>query len=269
MSLNIDGNIAVGLSGFRFDGDKYYYPKGLDPKRYIEFYSQKFDIVEINSTYYGLPQVETFERFARLTSDKFRFTVKVPASITHERSNPQKDLDKFKEILIPLRESGKLIALLAQFPFEFKPNRMAYDYLLKLNEFFPDTKIYIEFRHIDWIKPVTFDFLRANNFGIVSVDEPNLPGLLPHELWETDNSVYLRLHSRNAEKWFEGRDERYDYYYSDNELQELMKNLDDLSKRKLKALVFFNNCHQGSAAKNAEKLRIILGQETGIYQTLF
>ncbi len=218
--------------------------------------------MEINSTYYGIPKPEVFERFARLTPDDFLFTVKVPSSVTHDRTNPRRELDIFETAITPLKDSGKLHCLLVQFPKSFKYDPHSVEYIRKLKDIF-DEKLFVEFRQNDWIRDSVFELLRNMNIGIVSVDEPDLPGLLPKELWNTEGTIYYRLHSRDASKWYQGRDARYDYYYTDEELEQIKKSLSTETKKKLKALVFFNNCHQGSAMKNAEKLKLMLGQDAG------
>lgn len=257
-----EGSVKIGLSGFRFDGDKHFYPKGLSQDRYIEYYAEHFDVVEINTTYHALPEPEVFKRFNRLTPPDFGFTVKLPSSMTHRTDNPAIELDRFIKLISPLCESGKLLGLLAQFPFSFTFSEANIHYIEKLRGFFPYIPFFVEFRNIGWLKGTNSieDILDSMDSVMVSVDEPDIEGLMPNTLFFGSGILYYRLHSRDKDKWFKGRESRYDYYYTDEELKEIIINLDSVTKKRLKALVFFNNCHQGSAKKNAEKMKLMLGQ---------
>ncbi|MFP4457994.1 MAG: DUF72 domain-containing protein [Candidatus Zixiibacteriota bacterium] len=266
--MSLKDKVEIGLSGFRFDSDKkVFYPKGLQQNRFIEYYAKHFTILEINSTYYGLPSESVFERFNRLTPQDFKFIVKLPGSMTHERINPKSDYGHFIKLLHKIDNPGKLKGLLAQFPQSFRNNKKNIEYIKSLKRLFAGhikgDNLYIEFRHESWLDDKIFKMLQQENMGIVSVDEPDLPELMTRELINTTDEIYLRLHSRNKEKWYEGRDERYNYYYSEDEIREIIKKLDRKTKDRMKALVFFNNCHRGSAVKNAEKMKLLLGQDFG------
>jgi len=256
----MSNNILIGTSGFRFSGERSWYPKGLPQDRYLEYYSQYFDILEINTTYYALPNRSVFERFVDLTPEHFQFIVKLPSSLTHGSNSTliiHPDYNPFSNIITPFIQKNRLAGILAQFPNSFKRTHENIKYIIFLRDHFKKFDFFIEFRSKSWIAEDVFQILKDRKIGIVSVDEPDLPDLLPRKLWQTNGIYYYRLHSRDSSKWYEDRDSRYDYYYTETELNEIKDSLSSEVKDRLKALVFFNNCHQGSAFKNAEKLRSI------------
>ena len=105
----------------------------------------------------------------------------------------------------------------------------------------------------------TIKFLSKLGLSFVSVDEPDIDGLLPREGHVTGELAYLRFHSRNAGNWWgKGGKARYDYNYSDDEMAEWLPILKDMAGRAKRTFVFFNNCHRGQAATNAESMRAIL-----------
>lgn len=171
----------------------------------------------------------------------------------------QEDIDKFYYSILPLKQKNKLGAVLLQFPVFFYPGNDAKDYILKCKEKFQDVPLVIEFRNGSWAKPETFEFLKNNNIAYCMVDEPKLPRLMPFINEVTSDIGYLRLHGRNK-NWFNAPlNQRYDYLYSDKELEEFLPEIDKIVKHSKTAYLFLNNCHAGSAVKNARKLKEMLG----------
>ena len=247
-------NVRVGTSGFSFaDWRGNFYPTDIDKNKLLDYYVQKFDTVEINSTYYGIPQPRVFESMARRASDRFDFMVKVPQSFTHRRSDIDSDRRKFIEAIRPLAESGKLAGLLAQFPYSFKFTPDHLDYLSICREAVAPHPLFVEFRHNSWVNRTMYDRFRAEGIGYVAVDEPPLPGLLNPDCFATTDTAYVRLHGRNAEQWWDGGPLRYDYNYSEDELTYWKEKLAKISEKVKAAYVFFNNCHLGQAARNADQ----------------
>ncbi len=248
-------SIRVGTSGFSFaDWRGNFYPADIDKGRLLDYYVQKFDTVEINSTYYGIPQPRVFENMARKAGKargKFDFMVKVPQSFTHRRTDLESDRRKFIEAVRPLAMAGKLSGLLAQFPYSFKYAPDNLDYVAICREAVDPHQLYVEFRHNSWVNRTMYDRFRAEGIGYVAVDEPALPGLLNPDCFATTDTAYVRLHGRNAEQWWDGGQLRYDYSYSDDELAYWKGKLAKTMKKVKEAYVFFNNCHLGQAARNA------------------
>ncbi len=254
--------IRIGTSGYSFeDWRGAFYPRDIDKGKMLDHYVKYFTTVEINSTYYRIPHPVIMDNIARKAPPGFDFTVKVPQSFTHQRQNLESDRDQYLRALEPLADSGKLSGLLAQFPYSFKFNQNALDYVCLCNQALQPHRLFVEFRYRSWVNRHMYDRLRAENIGYVCVDEPPLPGLLDPDLFATTDTAYIRLHGRNVQQWWDGGPLRYDYDYSPKELEEWWEKLKNLSaKRKVKAAyVFFNNCYEGQAASNAMNMKRMLG----------
>ncbi len=261
--------IKIGTSGFSFaDWKGTVYPPGLPDRQMLSYYEKElgFHALEVNFTYYTLPSQKSFEAMARKTSPDFEFVVKSFKGMTHEIRNPetgemidnQETFKKFKFSLAPLISEGKLASVLAQFPYGFFPNKEHLNYLEKFREEMGDVPLVFEFRNQNWMKEGTFEFLSKNKIGFCIVDEPKLPKLMPYLPKATSDIGYFRFHGRNP-NWFNVPSSvRYDYLYSEGELKEFVPDILEISQKTAKTFVFFNNCHAGSAAKNAAQMARLL-----------
>jgi uncharacterized protein YecE (DUF72 family) len=252
--------IIIGTSGFQYaDWVGNFYPPGTKSQDMLATYAEKFEAVELNFTYYGLPKAQNIQRMSDATRPDFEFVVKAHKTTTHEQKTD--DVRPLLDGLRPLMDSGKLRGILCQFPWRFRNTVDNRRYLVALRKEFEDLPLFVEFRHDSWMKDPLFDFLAKNNLLYVSVDEPDIPGLVPRIGRSTGDVAYLRFHSRRKESWWSGGSKaRYDYDYSDDELSEWLDALKDMAARARKLFIFFNNCSRGSAAKNAESMRGILEQ---------
>ncbi len=118
----------------------------------------------------------------------------------------------------------------------------------------------VEFRHSSWDHPSTVNGLAERNVTLVIPDCPEIAALYRPKPTATTKTGYLRLHSRDADKWYAGMAKRYDYDYSEEELKSLVESWSQLGKQTQQVFAFFNNCHHGQAAQNAQAFRRILGQ---------
>lgn len=255
------GEIRIGTSGYSFkDWRGVFYPEGLPDRDMLRFYSKHFDAVEINSTYYRIPSPKTFESMARKTPEGFEFTVKAHQEITHVRGDVEGAVEAMKESIKPLVESGKFGGMLLQFPYSFKLSDENVGYLRRVRDLLGEYPLFVEFRHRSWIKARIFELLRELGMGYCCVDEPRLRGLVPPVIAATSDVGYVRFHGRNAAKWWEGNSsERYDYLYSEEELLEWKPRIEELASWTDKTYVFFNNCHAGQAAVNAQMMLKLFG----------
>lgn len=284
--------IYVGTSGFSFrDWVGPFYPEGTRSEEMLARYSRVFPAVEINVTYYRLPSADTFRRMARVTPPGFRFVVKLTGSLTHPEPAPPaaagssegsggdrrhgelpgpapaeghrslaEECAAFVDALAPLRESNRLDGVLAQFPYRFREGPGGRDHIRALRQHLPETPLFVEFRHASWDRETTYRLLSELDVGFCVVDEPRLPGLFPPVVRQTTDVAYFRFHGRNAERWWDGDSStRYDYLYTENELREWARRIHDTAARTRQTFVFFNNCHGGSAPRNAEQMQAILG----------
>ncbi|PLV60283.1 DUF72 domain-containing protein [Thermotoga sp. KOL6] len=256
--------VYVGTSGFSFkDWRGVVYPEYLQPSQFLKYYWAVlgFRIVELNFTYYTQPTWRSFVQMLRKTPPDFYFTLKFPGSVTHvlwkEGVDPRGEIEKFSEEIRPLLEEGRLKSSLAQFPFSFKFSARNMEYLKKIRDGYPH-EIAVEFRHYSWDREEVYSFLSENRITFVIVDEPKLSGLFPYKLLVTSSRAYFRFHGRNP-RWFEVEgEERYDYLYSREELNLLLKDVKDISQKVEETYVFFNNCYKGQAAINALQFKEML-----------
>jgi uncharacterized protein YecE (DUF72 family) len=230
----------------------------------LDEYVKHFDIVEINSSYYRIPSASMFDRMERKTPGDFGFIVKLFRGMTHEVKYDSSMYREFADAVVPLKDAGKFAGYLAQFPWKFKRNDQALAHLAALRKSFGEDPLFAEFRHDSWITEGTFDFLRGEGIGYCCVDEPQLKGLVPPLVTATTDAGYVRFHGRNAQNWWgKGGGDRYDYNYSTDELAEWSRKMLDLESKVKKVYAFFNNCHAGHAARNAELMIEMLGEELG------
>jgi uncharacterized protein YecE (DUF72 family) len=190
------------------------------------------------------------------TPPSFRFFVKAHGSFTHERT--LRELAHFRRALEPMTAAGKLAGLLFQFPQSFKNTAPARRYIERLAPHFPDTRLAVEFRDRSWATPGVLRFLEDLGLGLVCVDEPPIPSLFPRIAAATAPFGYLRFHSRNAANWYADGKDRYDYRYTERELAEWLPLLETIARRARDVFVYFNNCHGGNAAANAEAMKALI-----------
>jgi len=252
-------NIKIGTSGYSFDDwIGTFYPDDIKKGKMLDFYVKYFPTVEINSTYYRIPHAAVMANIEKKSPVDFEFMVKTPSTLTHKRKEIEAAAKEFGECLKPMHECGKLKGLLAQFPYSFKFSAPNLDYIKRCRDLLKEYPLYVEFRHNSWVNRTMYDQFKASDIGYVSVDEPQLPGLLKPELFNTTDTAYIRLHGRNASQWWEGGALRYDYDYSSEELEEWKNRVKQLENKAKKVYLFFNNCHLGQAVKNAREMAELL-----------
>jgi uncharacterized protein YecE (DUF72 family) len=250
--------ILIGTSGFSYDDWKEeFYPPDMAKKDFLEFYAEHFRILELNFSYYRIPDSYQSKQMITKSGGKLEFVVKAYRQMTHEISENSltEILPKFMEGISPFVDAGRLGVILLQFPqsFHYVPeNRL---YLKSLIETLSPSPVSIEFRQREWLKESVYETLRELGAGFVCVDEPPLPSLIPPVVINTSNSGYIRFHGRNTKKWY-GTDSRtrYDYLYSEDELEEWVPKIRELAERTEKIFVFFNNHARGQAITNAKML---------------
>ncbi len=264
MNAGDKGEIRVGTSGYSFeDWRGEFYPDDIDKGKMLDHYFKFFSTVEINSTYYRIPHPAVMHNIVKKAPTGSDFIVKVPQTFTHRREELETDVEKFREALKPMEDSRLLSGLLAQFPYSFKFSPDALDYVALVRDAVAPHNLFAEFRHDSWVNRTMYDRLRSEQIGYVCVDEPALRGLLKPDAFATTDTGYVRLHGRNAAKWWDGGALRYDYRYSKEELAEWHTKIEKLRARLKKIYVFFNNCHLGQAVQNAGEFKEMLAQQTG------
>ncbi len=258
------GPIRVGTSGYSFaDWVGPFYPPGTRGGEMLDYYQHHFNTVEVNATYYRLPPPGTLHRMAERTPPDFRFMVKLPGALTHQREGVTQPAGEYAAVVEPLQQAGKYAGALAQFPFAFRRSPQSEDYLHRLRDALPGHPLFAEFRHASWAGPDLEELLRGLGLGFCSVDEPALAGLFPRRAAAVGPVAYVRFHGRNAGQWWSGGAQRYDYLYNRAELEQWAELIRDLAARAAQTYIFFNNCHAGQAVLNARMMEEILGLERG------
>jgi uncharacterized protein YecE (DUF72 family) len=259
--------VWVGTSGYVYpEWVGRFYPPGASSRGMLAHYVQHFPLVELNFTFYRMPAARDLERLAQRTPDGFQFIVKLHRSLTHE--DDLAGAGPFVEAVAPLRQAGRLLGLLCQYPQRFHDSSANRQRLEALAGRLTGLPLAVEFRHRSWDRPDLPAWLAGQGLHLVSVDVPAIPALFPTRLVQSSRLIYVRLHSRRAEAWYESGEDRYDYLYSDDELNEWLSALASHEGRADRALVLFNNCRRAQAAANAERVRQLLEQWGGPFRVV-
>jgi uncharacterized protein YecE (DUF72 family) len=299
--------IRIGTCSWADDAlSKHFYPPKLPAKERLAWYAEHFDTVEVDSTYYRLPTESMVEGWAERTPDDFTMHVKAFGLMTRhpvkvetipedlrdampvdERGRvdrPPRELRgevfrRFLEALEPLRSAGKVGGILFQLPSYVVFKDRSLEYLEWAAGQVGDDHMLVEFRHRSWLddehRAETLSFLEGIGASYVTVDAPKsdtAKNLVPTVPAVTNGIAYVRFHGRNMETWNKrggSAAERFDYLYSDEELEEWVPVLKELSRQSQEAYAFFNNNataqdpenplgRVSQAATNAQQLRKLL-----------
>jgi uncharacterized protein YecE (DUF72 family) len=254
-------NALTGTSGFSYDDWRgYFYPEELPKGQMLAYYAGRFPTVEVNSSYYSLPHAATLEQMARKVPEGFSFVFKANKEMTHAPELDPAVFAQFRAALPPLLDRGALGCVLAQFPWSFRHGPPQCDTLRRFRELMGEIPTVVEFRNSGWARDEVYEFLREQRLGYCCVDEPRLKGLMPPVALATSPIGYVRFHGRNAAKWWQHEHayERYDYLYTEEELQSWVPKIQAVAAETERTYVFFNNHYQGKAGQNAQMLARLL-----------
>jgi uncharacterized protein YecE (DUF72 family) len=273
--------ILVGTSGWSYPSGSgtwngVFYPKKKAGFNELEFYAEHFDTVEVNSTFYRVPSVDTVRKWAGRTPANFEFSLKLYQKFTHPDmflkatgQDPadldRKDVDEFRAAIDPLAHAGKLGALLAQFPASFRNDANARGYLEWLLSAFTDYRVAVELRHRSFSEdPVeTMQILAAHGAPLVQIDEPKFKDSIRQNRHPNVKTFYyMRLHGRNAANWWshEKSEDRYNYLYSTSELDPIVEDVEEAAREVKKSYVYANNHFSAKSVANAVTIKHKLGQ---------
>ena len=287
-------DIRVGTSGWSYPegagawNGLFYPPRGTRGVRAadeLRYYAERFDTVEVNSTFYRTPSSSTTRRWAEQTPAGFEFSIKLFQRFTHAGmigrgqglpkpgleaggkvlpSPTPSDVDEFRAALDPLVSAGKMGALLVQFPAGFRSTPETRDYLADLLLDFREYPLAIELRHKTWSDDAggTAALLDEVSAAWVQIDEPKFRFSIRQDLGaNTTGCYYLRLHGRNAAQWWkhDSPDDRYNYLYSQAELQPFASAVKEATGSVRKAYLYLNNHFAAKSIVNATVLKHQLG----------
>ncbi|HYK28896.1 MAG TPA: DUF72 domain-containing protein [Streptosporangiaceae bacterium] len=273
----------------------WYPPEASTPEKRLRYYARHFPLVEVDATYYALPARQTAAAWAARTPDGFTFNIKafslftqhptkvaaLPADLRAEVEKTGKDRvylrdidlsvvdetwDRFLAALDPLRDAGKLGAILLQFPPWFPISRARKDYIVSCAERAAPRRVCVEFRNHTWMTPdnqrETLGFLSDYQLPYVCVDMPQgHRDSIPPVLAVTSDLAVLRMHG-HSDRW-DSRDihERFGYRYNDRELVGWASKVAELARESQHTDVLFNNCYSDYAQVNALQLADLLADE--------
>ena len=276
-----------------------FYPAGLKRADFLPYYATQFNALELNSSFYNMPTAERLLTFWERSGGALKFSVKANRLLTHEIGRDWKSAaQEFLAALKPLAQNGSLASALFQFPQSFHYTDQNRLYLSALLAQFRGLPVVVEFRHAEWIRPSVFDGLAQRGASLAFCDFPELNNLPNKNCLQAQEGglpfagkiAYIRLHGRNASAWYakeNGAQEkeclqdhdalpglaaspksaahdrngsaRYRYDYSDAELSEFTPVIQQAAREGRQVQVFFNNHPDGSGAKNARRMREMVG----------
>jgi uncharacterized protein YecE (DUF72 family) len=295
----VAGRILVGTSSWADPGFvEEWYPPGMPARDRLPWYAERFEGVELNSSFYAVPDRRTVERWVRATPDNFTFDVKLhrllsrhaadvkslPPDLrddveTNERGRvrltPEIELamaDRMVEAVEPLEEAGKLGAFLLQLTPAFSPGKHELAELDPLIERLAPRTVAVELRHRGWVEEKrvedTLSHLSERGAAFVAVDAPrevHVPIMPPIDAVTNDRLAYLRAHGRDAHGYMHGKTvaERFAYDYSDGELEEIADRARGMAEQAAEVHIAFNNNRGADAPTAASRFRELIGQDPG------
>ncbi len=282
------GRILIGTAGWSYkDWDGIVYPASLKKTQHpVEYLAQYFDLIEINTSFYGHIKPELgllWCRKARAVNRAFRFTAKLNRAFTHSpvavveptsaaTIRPMPEDEKLaKEGLDAICSEGMLGALLAQFPISFKNVGENRDYLESVIAKFGQYPLVIEVRHSSWSNEGTLRYFAQKGVAFCNIDQPLLGKAIGATEHVTSPFAYVRLHGRNYEQWFDSdsRNDRYNYLYTVPELKKWAGHIQNIAKKAEVTYVVTNNHFEGKAAVNGLQMKsLISGHRVPVPDTL-
>jgi uncharacterized protein YecE (DUF72 family) len=239
--------VHIGCSGWAYPHwRERLYPKGLPQRLWLSRYAERYDTVEVNSTFYRLASPTAVEAWAEQSPPGFVFAVKASRYLTHVKrlKNTPVYIKRFYEPLEALTAAGKLGPILWQFPESFHRNE---ERLAGALQALPPGRHAFEFRHDSWFNDSTFGLLREHGAALVIADDPSRPFQAPLE--RITDWTYIRFHRGNR-----GRGGNY----SDAEIDRWARRIAQW-RRDTEVFAYFNNDQEGYALRNADRLKKKLG----------
>jgi uncharacterized protein YecE (DUF72 family) len=276
--MDISGKLRIGTAGWAYkDWVGVFYPDYLPARKIhpIEYLAQFFDVVEINTSFYGPIKPHLAKVWCRKVSavnPNFLFTAKLLRSFTHSPLAVMEptsaatirpgeyDEQETREGLDALASEGRLGALLMQFPVSFKNTSLNREYLEVLLRQFIEYPRVIEVRHESWNNPETLNYFAHMNVAFCNIDQPQIGRSLGPTEHVTAATGYIRLHGRNYDQWFDSnnRNDRYNYLYTEAELASWKEKVEAVANQAEITYVVTNNHFEARAGVNALQLKSML-----------
>jgi uncharacterized protein YecE (DUF72 family) len=281
-------HIYIGTAGWSYkDWEGIVYPAQIKKSQHpVEYLAQYIDLLEINTSFYGhiKPEVgKLWCRKAHAVNSDFLFTAKLNRAFTHSPMaaiestsadtirSTKEDEGLAKEGLDSIAAEKMLGAVLVQFPISFKNTDRNRDHLETVIDKFKQYPLAVEVRHNSWTNEGTLRYFTLKSVAFCNIDQPRLGKAVQPSDHVTSPLGYVRLHGRNYEQWFDSdsRNDRYNYLYTDPELQGWKTRIDAIAEKAQKTFVVANNHFEGKAAVNALQLKhMITGKMVNVPPTL-
>jgi uncharacterized protein YecE (DUF72 family) len=266
-------SVHIGMGGWDLHPfhDSFYPRRPGNDFRKLGFYSQFFDCVEVNSTFYNttLSKVSARRWLNDVSSNKnFLFTVKLYRGFTHTYDATASDIASVHTLLEPLVEHGKFGGLLIQFPYLFTNRHENRRYVLQLSRIFSRFRLFLEVRHRSWYSPLMYNFFQENRLHLVNVDLPQIRQHVPLTSHSWCGAGYFRMMGRNGASWKNPWrlehdrkhvvSDRYRYNYSAGELDSLRSLIDQVKAIADQTFVIFHNDPEANSLVNGFQLKHLL-----------
>lgn len=243
----------------------------------LEQLATTFGAVEINSSFYQPLKPEVVRLWIRKAeaNPDFKFTAKLHQRFTHARIIEEGEVKVFKDGLKPLQKSGKLGALLMQFPWSFRFTSENREFFIRLRRSFSEFPLVAEMRHSSWMSEEAVGTFLDYRIGFCNIDQPEYTRAMPPTAFLTSGIGYIRLHGRNPTNSLGAfnpaapRNRQHDYLYSEPELAEWVTRITHVSRFADSTFVIFNNDAEAKSVVNALQLQEMLtGRRAAAPQTL-
>jgi uncharacterized protein YecE (DUF72 family) len=247
--------ILVGTCGFQYrDWVRVFYPGTLDRSAWLRYYSRFFGCCELNFTYYRLPETTTVQQLIDESKGSLQFVFRLPSKLV-EICPVDGDLARrFAAALWPLKESGQLGGVVAQFDPGFEFFRDNFRHLCALRNTLEGVPLIAEFGCPEWLTPRAAKHLARENIILACVDG----GMHLRDqtfYCATSSTAYVRFQGRNRSRWIKGDSSaQHDYLYSRAELAAAFRKIRRLEEESERVLVLMNNPWRGQATINARML---------------
>jgi uncharacterized protein YecE (DUF72 family) len=259
-------HIYIGTAGWSYqDWKSTVYPEDPEPSfDELTYISSYFDTVELNNTFYRAPNMYMSKNWVKKTTHNpdFKFTAKLWQKFTHEKESfTDSDVKLFKDGINPLFEHNKLGALLIQYPWSFKHSADNVHTMGSVIDTFKEYPLVVEFRHNSWMNQDVLSLLQEKAVGFCNIDQPIIGDSIKPSEHLTSDIGYIRLHGRNYKDWFRkdaGRDDRYNYLYTDKELEAWVEKIRNMKDKAREIYVIANNHYRGQAPANALQMKAML-----------
>ncbi len=252
--------ILVGTSGFQYrEWVPVFYPRSLDPRFWLNYYSRRFGCCELGMTYYRIPEVFTIQEIIEQTRGVTQFVFRAPYRLSEEHSENADLAKRLCSALWPLKESGQLAGVLAQFPPEFGFIRENFEKLCRIRDWLEGIPLIAEFGCTDWLSPRAAKHLASARITLACVDGGTTLTEKTFFFCTTAGLAYVRFQGRNRSKWIKGDESvQHDYLYSRAELAAAVPEIRRLEQESERVLVFMSNHWRGQAVINARMLLELL-----------